>query len=147
MQRPKRYTDEKEANQTNRCIKCAKNKIIRENGGVPVNYNGTNNFAGRTFSTWMASAKRRGIEWSITKQQVEEKFQKQNGLCALSGIKMEPKKNTPYRPSIDRIDSTKGYFEDNIQFICSRVNVMKNKFNQDEFVRLCGTIHEYNKEK
>lgn len=33
---------------------------------------------------------------------------------------------TPYAPSIDRIDSTKGYTKDNVWVISRRANLMKN---------------------
>lgn len=128
---------------TNRCLACARAKIIRDNGGVPVNYSGTYNFAGKTFATWVASAKKRKIDWELTKEQVEDIFSRQNGRCALSGIEMMPKKNTPYRPSLDRIDSAKGYVLSNVQFVCSVVNVMKNKFVEEEFIKICKLIAEH----
>lgn len=127
----------------NRCHKCAIAKIIKDNGGVTLNYTGTTNFAGGTYAQWKCSAKRRGYEWTITKEVVEKKFEDQKGVCALSGIKMEPRTKSPYRPSIDRIDSKKGYVEGNFQFICSMVNVMKNKFDEDNFIRMCGLIAKY----
>ncbi len=146
-QRNKTNTIEKENAKSNRCNKCAKNKIIKDNGGVPINYNGTYNFSGKSYSAWKSSAKRRGINWKITKQQMEDVFKKQNGKCALSGMEMIPRKNTPYRPSIDRIDSTKGYSIDNIQFVCSMVNVMKNKFNEKDFIKMCCLIAKFKGEK
>ena len=129
----------------NRCNLCSKHKIMREHGGNTVNYTGTKNFAGKTYSAWKASAKKRGYEWNLTKEMVEKKYEEQDGICALSGIIMEPKTKSPYRPSIDRIDSSKGYVNGNFQFICSMVNVMKNKFDEENFIRMCYLIGIYSK--
>ena len=40
--------------------------------------------------------------------------------------------NTPYAPSIDRIDSDKGYTSDNIQIISQRANLLKNNASVEE---------------
>lgn len=129
-----------EANKIKRCHRCAIRHVIEANGGVTLNYNGTDNFAGKTFSTWVASAKKRGHFWALTRRQLEEKYQEQKGICALSGIRMEPKTASPYRPSLDRLDSMVGYVVGNFQFVCSVVNVMKNRLPDPEFVRLCRLI-------
>ena len=34
--------------------------------------------------------------------------------------------------SLDRIDSSKGYIEGNVQFICTSLNYMKNKWGHNE---------------
>jgi len=34
--------------------------------------------------------------------------------------------NTEYAPSLDRIDSRKGYTKDNIQVISNKANILKN---------------------
>lgn len=123
-----------------RCNKCSKDKIIRDNGGNTINYTGTLNFTGSSYRGWVHSAKRRGYEWNLTKEQIEQKLIEQNGFCALSGIKLLPRTKSPYCPSLDRIDSNKGYYYENIQIVCSMVNVMKNKFNEKEFIEVCRLI-------
>ncbi len=45
-----------------------------------------------------------------------------------------------FRPSIDRIDSMKDYTSDNVQFVCSVVNVMKNKLPEADFIQFCTLI-------
>ena len=44
--------------------------------------------------------------------------------CPIFGVPLI--ENTPYAPSIDRIDSNKGYIPDNIQIISQRANLLKN---------------------
>lgn len=127
------------------CNLCANRKIIKDNGGHTLNYTGTIHFSGRTIGGWKHSAKRRGHKWEISNKHLEEIYDIQRGLCALSGIKMAGEKKDPFRPSIDRKDSDKGYLIDNVQFVCSVINVMKNKLSDDRFIELCKKIANYNR--
>ncbi len=77
----------------------------------------------------------------ITKEFAWDLFLKQNKKCALSGLDLvisnDHSKNTA---SIDRINSAKGYVEDNIQWVHKHVNIMKNIFEQDYFIDMCKKI-------
>ena len=42
--------------------------------------------------------------------------------------------------SLDRIDSTKGYVENNVQWTLKKINIMKNVFSQKEFIYLCNKV-------
>lgn len=55
--------------------------------------------------------------------------------------------NSPFRPSLDRIDSRLGYVTGNVQFVCSVVNVMKNKLEEPEFIRMCGLVFDNAKKR
>lgn len=105
-------------------------------------------FTSNTMATWRFSAKRRGHIWELTKEQLDEKLKSQNGICALSGVEFQDvrrvqKSRNPYRPSIDRIDSKIGYVPGNFQFVCSIVNIMKNRLDETEFIRMCGLISKH----
>ena len=43
-------------------------------------------------------------------------------------------------PSIDRIDSEKGYTPDNVMFVGSHVNIMKGVLDLETFIELCSDI-------
>ena len=45
--------------------------------------------------------------------------------------------------SIDRIDSNKGYYIDNIQLVYPKINMMKFTYSQDEFIDLCKRVSSY----
>ena len=142
--RIRRYSDEKEKRKQ-RCQRCARAKSVEDNGGIALCDRGTEHFSGRTYASWRLSAVRRHHVWELTKQLLEEIFVKQDGRCALTGIKMSARKpKSPFRPSIDRIDSSKGYELGNVQFICSIVNVMKNKYGEETFTLLCALIALHN---
>lgn len=91
-------------------------------------------------------AKRSGIQCTITKNSMLEMYDKQNGKCAITGIPFEINltegKNSK-APSIDRIDPNKGYTIDNVQLVCSHVNMMKSNLSMDELYEFCiGVLNE-----
>ena len=87
--------------------------------------------------------KRSSIELTITKEYIWDLFLKQNRRCALTNIELQfPKitKDKSYTASLDRIDSSKGYIEGNVQWVHKDINIMKNKFNQKYFIDMCKLI-------
>jgi len=67
----------------------------------------------------------------------QQQFKKYGLICPLSGQEMTYQQglgNLDTNISIDRIDSDKIYEKGNIQFICRRVNSMKNHFSNHDLV-------------
>lgn len=50
------------------------------------------------------------------------------------------KKSSETTASLDRIVSTKGYVEGNVQWVCKMVNIMKNVYDQEDFINMCKKI-------
>lgn len=72
-------------------------------------------------------------------------YYKQKGLCALSKRKMTTvvgKGRTLTNLSIDRIDSNKDYTKDNVQLVCSIVNMMKADLELKDLYTWCKDIYE-----
>ena len=86
--------------------------------------------------TW---AKRRGIEWTLNTDKMIKKVIEQK-VCACSGIEFVYKHNSLYSPSIDRINSSKGYTPRNVQIVCVAVNQAKWKLTQKQFIDMCKRI-------
>ena len=61
----------------------------------------------------------------------------QKGKCALTGLKISIRDKTA---SLDRIDSSKGYEEGNVQWLHKDVNMMKRHYSQEYFVYLCHLV-------
>lgn len=62
-------------------------------------------------------------------------WNKQNGLCSITNKPMDIIKGNgrnPNSPSLDRIDSSKGYSEDNVRWVCDAVNMMKGQMTDSE---------------
>jgi len=89
------------------------------------------------------------MNFNITNEDIKNLYEQQNGLCALSSIKMttdtymtsgDERSINKYNMSIDRIDPNKGYTLDNIQLICVVVNMMKSDLNNENFIEYCECI-------
>lgn len=71
-----------------------------------------------------------------------ELYHNQAGQCALTGLSMNldsPKigRSRPFVPSLDRIDSTKGYTKDNVRLVCWAVNVALSQWGESQFNTIC----------
>ena len=84
-------------------------------------------------------------EVNITKEYLKEIWDKQNGICIYSKIPLElpsdrKKNNVIYTASLDRIDSSKGYIIDNVQFISMGINYMKTTMSHEDTIKLIDLI-------
>lgn len=64
--------------------------------------------------------------------------------CALSDMPIDTQKRRRSKAtaSIDRIDSSKGYTLDNVQWVHKDVNFMKSQFTQDYYIDVCRRVNE-----
>ena len=101
------------------------------------------------FTYYLRNCKKRYKECSITLDDLYEQWQKQNGICPYSGIKLKiatytkNHKDPIYAASIDRIDSTKGYIPGNIQFVSTCLNYLKNTMSDSDTRFVCKCIAEH----
>lgn len=99
------------------------------------------------FSEWQYKAVQREIPWTVSIEFLAELFEKQGHRCAISGIPIVmPNSRVPYVncASLDRIDSNIGYHADNVQWLDRRVNFMKQRMNDAEFIAMCRIIAKNN---
>ena len=88
------------------------------------------------------NAKRRGEECSLElKDIVIPEY------CPVLGIKLEPGSHSHQdcSPSVDRIDSTKGYTKDNVWIISARANRIKNNATLEEIGMLYEALKSLSK--
>lgn len=112
------------------------------------------NYIRRSFSQLRHSRKKSSpnMAWDITCEDVIEIYFKQNGECALTGIRLDHtrtgdrRKRNPFNISIDRIDNDVGYVVSNIQLVCSVVNMMKGGWNESDFLYVCKRVAMYGKD-
>jgi len=76
------------------------------------------------------SAKKRGIEFAITKAEYL-KLVEETRVCPVFGVPLTDIIGD-FAPSLDRIDSTKGYTLDNVWIISWRSNRLKNNATLQE---------------
>ena len=111
------------------------------------------------FNDYKSGAKRRDLEFKINIEYIWDLLEKQNFKCALSGIDIHLIKDgdlitkvengnrnldfSKWTASLDRIDSTKGYIEGNVQWVHRDINKIKMDLPQDYFIELCKSISNH----
>lgn len=85
-----------------------------------------------------ARSKAKGYNYDLTPDYIQGLFDSCQGVCAQTGIAFDMTlgtkgkgKRNPLRPSVDRIDSTRGYVKDNVRIVLSIVNTMKADWPDD----------------
>ena len=92
------------------------------------------------------NAKIRKINFDLLPMDGWNLWIKQNGRCAITNMiitlpeKSRDKKNAT--ASLDRIDSSKGYEIDNVQWVHKDINIMKHTFSMEYFKSLCKLVTE-----
>lgn len=127
--------------QSKRCVDCAHEKQIIRGREIPLGY----------WSSLKNNASKRSIEFNITKENVIFALKNQSNKCALSGlpVKFADTASDHLRgettASVDRIDSSKGYFVNNIQIVHKTINYMKHTLTQEEFLFFCESVINNNR--
>jgi hypothetical protein len=98
--------------------------------------------------TYLADIRRKaedaGRVFAVSPEFLWALYLKQNRRCRLSGLPIRfsagRKERGSQTASLDRIDSSKNYTEDNVQWVHKKINIMKNVFPQDEFIEMCRLV-------
>lgn len=102
-------------------------------------------FLKRKVSQLKSARTKQGVYFELTADDCIDIYQKQFGMCALSGQALEygtphVDKWTSLNISIDRINEDEGYTKDNIQLVCASINFMRGRLPLDVFVGLCRRV-------
>lgn len=91
-------------------------------------------------------AAREGKEFNLDLDWLLPKIEK--GLCEKTSwpfsLDYSIKKH-PLRPSIDRVDSTKGYLKENCQLVCLKYNTMKGGYTDEEMLEMATALVSFKK--
>jgi len=82
-------------------------------------------------------------------------FESQNGTCPLTGLAMDCSTDHEYgfllKPSLDRLDNSRGYTRDNVRFTLQWSNLRRSFLSDEQNYRLCkavvGTYEAKNKRR
>ena len=77
-------------------------------------------------------AVKKGLEFTLTTQDLISMYP-EDSRCPVFGVEMIFG-NGEYSPSLDRIDSTKGYTKENCMFMCKKANTIKSNATFEEIV-------------
>ncbi len=96
----------------------------------------------------MRSAERRNMKFCLTPQQAWKQFSIQEKKCALTGWTLilpvgVTSLDRNRTASLDRIDSSQGYVEGNVQWLHKDINIAKLDLPQEEFINLCKLVTDY----
>ena len=87
-------------------------------------------------------ARRVDLAYNLDEEYIEELFKCQNNKCYYSGIEFGDNfSNKITYPTIDRIDSSKGYEKGNVCLCTFVVNQMKNNLTTDQFKDIVTKIY------
>lgn len=97
------------------------------------------------FRIHLRRTKKRFKKVDITLEYLKEIWDKQNGICPYTNIKLvapshKQKNNVFYTASLDRIDSNQGYVKGNVQFISTAINYMKAEASHEQTVEFINLI-------
>ncbi len=100
------------------------------------------------YKRFARNSKMRKIPFELTADDVREMMLATNGQCQVTGIKfdmhkMDGMRVRPWSPSIDRIDSTKGYTKNNCRIICTAANLSINQWGDEVFYALASSVVAY----
>lgn len=129
----------------NECLKCTEK--IR---GEKRRRGGFQEVSGTIMGKIRRNAKIRNLEVLVSPEFLYDLYVKQNKYCALSGLLISLEKtNSKHQctASLDRIDSSKDYTEDNVQWVHKDINFMKQDFNEEYFKFLCYAVNRHGSSK
>ena len=106
-------------------------------------WKGYGDIPGTYLSQIERNALTRELVYEVTPQEIWDLYIKQKGKCALSGLNIRFEDKSA---SLDRINSTKGYISNNIQWVHKDVNRMKWKHTPGYFLWICQQIAEHSSE-
>jgi hypothetical protein len=86
-------------------------------------------------------AKHDGREFSITREYLTDVAKRQGWCCAVSGIEFSHEKakgcfRSPWRPSLDRIDASRGYVPGNVRLVLVAVNIAMGEWGEATFLEI-----------
>lgn len=123
-----------------------KRPIMPNNGENNYQYKGYKGISGSHWHRIKRNAKRRGFGVGISIEYCWGLFEKQKAKCALTGMNIcfsSRVKNYDGTASLDRIDSSKGYVLDNVQWVHKDINKMKWDTSDEDFIKNCEAVIAY----
>lgn len=117
-----------------------------------IKWKGVGELSSTFFTACRQNAKKRNIDFEITMADEWKQYEKQGGICPLSNVPIKLSETTRHghklgSASLDRIDSSKGYTKDNIQWVHKTINLMKNVLSQDDFIQWCNKVTFHHNEQ
>lgn len=82
------------------------------------------------------NAETRKIEFEVSMEYLWDLFVSQNNICAITGDHLASINDA----SLDRIDSSKGYIEGNVQWVTKQANLSKHVMSMEQLYEFCRKV-------
>ena len=92
-----------------------------------------NNIANVNYTDYKSRAKRKELEFNLSKSFFNEKIKESCYLCGKHST-------DTHKNGLDRFDSDIGYIESNVNSCCGNCNMIKRDYNYDIFINKCKLI-------
>jgi len=105
-------------------------------------WKGCGEISGNRFDSIKRRIRNKTLGFTISITDIWDLFLRQNRKCALSGVEIYFGKTNQdeLTASLDRINSSKGYHIDNVQWVHKKINIMKNSYEQSKFIDMCRAV-------
>lgn len=122
----------------------------RRHGKSSPGWKGYEGLPGSFYCQIKTNARVRDMRFDVNIKYLWDLFKKQKACCAISGLPIHistlrrkeiKQQNTA---SLDRINSKYGYIKSNVQWVHKDVNLMKNHFSENYFIKICKAIYKTN---
>lgn len=124
-------------NKYNACPECLK-------GEGSWAWKGFGEFPQSHYRTIYHSAQAKGFEFDVTREYLWELFLAQERRCVFTGWELSFTSSyndkASRTASLDRIDSSRGYVEGNVQWVHRDVNKLKKNMTDKRFLELCHAV-------
>lgn len=109
-----------------------------------INISRVNKWAKHLVNSSRHNAKRYGKEFDIDEEYILKLYEEQNHKCYWYGVLLEPSiiHRYPAKPSIDRLDSEKGYTKGNVVISCMAANIGRNSCDANIFENFCKILRK-----
>ena len=92
-------------------------------------------------------AKKKGIEFNLTKEFVKNLWNKDSKICPILNAKYQfGVRNKNFNPSLDRVDNNKGYLKKNVRLLSFKANSLKGDLVDVEIFKRMYEYIKNNKE-
>lgn len=119
----------------------------REYGLRPKDYTftGMPSWVREMYRITQRNAARRNIPFSLTRQEFRDIVERSQGRCMMTGIEFEFERHEgscrrPFAPSLDRVDSSKGYAADNCRLVCVLINLAMNQWGLEPLMKAASHL-------
>lgn len=122
------------------CISCVRKNTPK--GIDSASWRGGKYISSNFLSNVKYGAKKRNIDCVISLDELDKLWEAQEGKCAYTNRELTLS-GDECTASLDRIDSSEGYYLGNVQFVHKTVNVMKWALPENEFLEFIKEIYEF----